>query len=236
MHATNLPWWTVAYRIAAFFGMFTVTGSLVFGFRHSSDAPKENYLFNLGLYAAYMIPHLVMTRGWFKRTVWGKAEGGPAERRVYILVAVVGWLVVLSLARPVPGPAWDAPDWVRFAGTVAFLSFFAFGNEGIQFATLEGMFAVPGAQAAFSHGPDTPLLCEGQYAQVRHPMYRSAVLAGLASLLIHPHAAQVFWGLLIGATLIGFIPIEEAQLRAARKEDYEAYCRRVPYRLFRGIW
>jgi len=49
----------------------TVFGSLLHGFRHDSNAPAINYGLNLLLYAAFMIPHLVMTRPWFKQRVWG---------------------------------------------------------------------------------------------------------------------------------------------------------------------
>jgi protein-S-isoprenylcysteine O-methyltransferase Ste14 len=41
---------------------------------------------------------------------------------------------------------------------------------------------------------------------------------------------------MIGASFIGFIPVEEAQLMAARGDDYRRYREQTPYRLFRGVW
>jgi protein-S-isoprenylcysteine O-methyltransferase Ste14 len=67
-------------------------------------------------------------------------------------------------------------------------------------------------------------------------MYRAAILAGLCSIVIHFNAAQILWCLMIVGTFVGFIPIEEAQLRAARGEAYRAYMQRTPWRLMPGIW
>jgi protein-S-isoprenylcysteine O-methyltransferase Ste14 len=67
-------------------------------------------------------------------------------------------------------------------------------------------------------------------------MYRAAILGGICGLLAHPNPAQLFWTLLIGATFVAFIPVEEAQMTAARGDDYRHYMEATPYRLFRGIW
>jgi protein-S-isoprenylcysteine O-methyltransferase Ste14 len=87
-----------------------------------------------------------------------------------------------------------------------------------------------------SHGNETPLLTEGAYARVRHPMYRAALFAGLCSVLIHGNVAALFWAVLVGATFLLFIPIEEQQLLAARGTAYLEYRERTPYRVLRGIW
>jgi protein-S-isoprenylcysteine O-methyltransferase Ste14 len=108
--------------------------------------------------------------------------------------------------------------------------------EGASRESLDGLLGVPGSGMKYSHGGETPLFTDGPYAQVRHPMYRAALLAGTCALVVHPHAGQVLWTAMIGLTFIGFIPVEEAQLRAARGEDYRRYCQQTPYRLFRGIW
>lgn len=229
-------WWRGLYRAFGYFGLFSVLGGILWGFRHDPAAPRENYLFNLGLYAAFATPHLVLTRSWMKSLLWGSPTGSPRERRVYIVVATFSWLAILLLHRSVPGPSVSAPDLVSLAGSIGFVFFAVAGFEGFHFATFDALLAVPGAPVAFSHGPETPLFTEGQFAQVRHPMYRAAVLASLCSFLIHPHAGQVFWCGLVGATLIGFIPIEESQLKAARRDDYLRYCEKTPYRLFRGVW
>jgi protein-S-isoprenylcysteine O-methyltransferase Ste14 len=227
---------TMVYRVFAYFGLFSIFGILLYGFRHDHAAPWGGYAFNVLLYAAWVVPHLVMTRDWFKRIVYGSRAGQPIERQVYIVLTVVTWLAVLWLHRPMPGLALELPEALRFAATVgllvALMSFF----EGVTFPMIDGLLGVPGAAMSHSHGAETPLLTEGQYAQVRHPAYRAAILGGLCSLILHPNLAQVLWVLMIGATFVAFIPIEEAQLVAARGDTYRAYMQQTPWRLFRGVW
>ena len=67
-------------------------------------------------------------------------------------------------------------------------------------------------------------------------MYRTAIAASICSLFLHPHPGPLLWGLMISATFIGFIPIEERRLIDARGEAYRAYMQATPWRLFRGIW
>jgi len=35
----------LAYRVLGYFGLFSIFGSLIFGFRHDAAAPWSNYLF-----------------------------------------------------------------------------------------------------------------------------------------------------------------------------------------------
>ena len=89
---------------------------------------------------------------------------------------------------------------------------------------------------ARSAAAETPLLTEGSYGKVLHPMYRAAVFLYLSSLLIHPHAGQLLFAALVVISFVGFIPLDEAQLLKARGDDYREYQRKVPYRVFPGIW
>jgi len=224
------------YRVFAYFGLASIFGALLHGFRYDPGAPALNYLHDIALYGLWAGVHLVMTRAWFKQTVFGSPLSSAFERRIFIGVTVSTWLALLWFHRPVPGFALALPGWVRFAGNVglvfAVITFF----EGVTFAMLDGLLGVPGAAMTHSHGTETPLFTEGQYARVRHPMYRAALLGGVFSFLVHPTAAQLLWALMIGATFIAFIPVEEAQLLAARGDAYRTYMERTPWRLFRGVW
>lgn len=224
------------YRVFAYFGLFSIFASVLYGFAYDPAAPAGNFAYNLLLYAIFITPHLVMTRSWFKQALWGDPAGSPAERRVYIAVTVVLWLAVLVLHEPVPGIGFEPAGWLRFSGGVFFLwAFFSF-FEGVTMNIIDGLLGVPGSAGAYSHGPETPLFTEGAYARVRHPQYRAFILATLASLLIHPNMGQFFWALILSATFVAFIPVEEAQLLRARGEDYRKYSERTPWRLFPGFW
>jgi protein-S-isoprenylcysteine O-methyltransferase Ste14 len=224
------------YRTYAYFGLGAIFGSLLYGFRYAPGAPAGNYLIDVAMFAAWAAVHLGMTRGWFKRAVYGSAAGTPVERQVYILVSVTTWLALLWAHRPLPGGALALPGAVRFAGTVAFIMCVLAFFEGVTFPMLDGLLGVPGAAMTHSHGRETPLLTQGQYGRVRHPMYRAALLAGISSIVIHPNVAQVLWCLMIGATFVGFIPVEERQLLEARGDEYRAYMEVTRWRLVRGIW
>ena len=225
-----------AYRIFAYFGLASIFGALLHGFRYDAAAAAANYLYNITLYGLWAGVHLLMTRGWFKQAVYGAPESSGPERRVFIGMTVTTWLALLWFHLPVPGFALGLPGWVEFGGYVglvfAIISFF----EGVTFPMLDGLLGVPSAAMTHSHGAETPLLTEGQYARVRHPMYRAALLGGAFSFLVHPNAGQLLWVLMIGTTFVGFIPVEEAQLLSARGDAYRTYMERTPWRVFRGVW
>jgi protein-S-isoprenylcysteine O-methyltransferase Ste14 len=226
----------MAYRAFGYFGVFSIFGAVLFGFRHNSGAPWRNFLFAAALYVAWAGVHLAMTSDRFKRTVYGDRAGSLIERRIYILVTVTTWLAVLWYHPPLPGPAIDVPGPLRFAATVGFLmAFFAF-LEGMTFASLDGLIATPGTEMAYSHGTETTLLTAGRYAKVRHPMYQAVIQAGLCSLIIHANLAQLLWVLMVGGTFIAFIPIEESRLLAKRGDEYTAYMLETPWRLVRRVW
>jgi len=224
------------YALVAYFGLMSIFGALLFGFRYAPGAPAANIWFNVAIYAAFMAPHLIMTRSGWKRLVTGNPAGTPRERQFYILLTLACWFAVIVLHRPTPGPELVVPSVVRFCGIVTFLMAFFLFFHGITMGMIDGLLGVPGAVQGYSHGTDTPLFTGGAYAQVRHPMYRAAVLAGLASLFIYPNAGQLLWVGLVGGTFIGFIPVEERQMIAARGGDYLQYRAKTRWRLFRGIW
>jgi protein-S-isoprenylcysteine O-methyltransferase Ste14 len=226
----TLYWWF------GHLGLMAVGAAVILGFRWASEAPALNYLYDLLLYGAYMGVHLVMTRPTWKRLLTGRSEGTPSERRVYIAVAVTTWLVVYALHRPVPGFALVPPLWVQYVGLCGvLLGSFAF-LEGATFQRTSGLLGVPGTAMGLSHGTETPLMTEGSYARVRHPMYRGFLLMLAASLLVHPNAGQLFWGVMIALTFVGFIPLEETQLIEQRGEQYRVYMEQTRYRLIRGLW
>lgn len=224
------------YAFLGSFTLFSIHAIFLYGFRFDEHAPALNYLWNLLLYGVFIIPHLIMTRSWFKQRFWGEPAGHPRERRFYIFVTMVTWFAVIIFHRPVPGVALDLPGWAAFAGLVFFLMNVRRFFEGVTVDAIFGLLGVPGAPGAYSHGPETPLFTDGPYAQVRHPMYQAFMLAVLSSLLVHPHTSQLFWGIMLGGTFVAFIPVEEAQMIAARGEDYRAYMQKTPYRIIPGLW
>jgi protein-S-isoprenylcysteine O-methyltransferase Ste14 len=146
-------------------------------------------------------------------------------------------VLIYWLHRPIGGfGTVDSPPWLQYIGLCAYLlSLVGF----FEFATFEGLAALiglPGVELSHSVGSETPLMTEGPYARVRHPMYRAAFFANACSLLIHPNASQLVWAVMVSASFFAFIPFEEHQLLRARGDAYRTYIAQTPYRVFRGIW
>jgi protein-S-isoprenylcysteine O-methyltransferase Ste14 len=224
------------YVLFAVLGTMAIPASFVMGFRYSADASAVNFLWNFLLFAAFMAVHVIMLLPAFKKAVYGKPTSQPFERRIYVTVSIVTWILVYALHLPVPGPAFESPVWLQFVGICAVFAGFLMFFEGATFGFLRAFMGTPGTDLSHSADGTTPLMTEGSYASVRHPMYRGAVTYACASLLIHPHAGQLLFAVMFSLSFILFIPAEENALIRARGDEYRDYMAVVRYRVFRGIW
>jgi protein-S-isoprenylcysteine O-methyltransferase Ste14 len=224
------------YWLFAVLGLMAVWASFIMGFRYEPGAPLGDFLFDLGIYAAFIAVHIVMTMPAFKKALYGASNGTPAERRIYIAITIVTWVLVYWVHRPIGGFGTIAPPWLQYIGLCAYLLCIVGFFEFATFDGLGALIGLPGVELSHSVGSETPLMTEGPYARVRHPMYRAAFFANACSLLIHPNAAQLVWAVMVSASFVGFIPFEERQLLRARGDAYRAYISQTPYRVFRGIW
>jgi protein-S-isoprenylcysteine O-methyltransferase Ste14 len=145
-------------------------------------------------------------------------------------------VVVYAVHWPMRGFAYVPPAWLQYVGYCAvLLAIVAF----FEFATFEGLanlVGMPGTELSHTVGAETPLMTDGPYAVVRHPMYRAAFYLAFCSLLIHFNACQLLFALMTTASFFCFIPFEEYQLLRARGDEYRRYMQTTPYRLFRGVW
>ncbi len=156
------------------------------------------------------------------------------------------WVCVAFLVRRTPQTVSRRPfDWV-IAYAAWFMSFLlrpggyhpAWGNSpglALQVAGL-ALWAWAFAKLARSYGivaADRGLVTGGPYAIVRHPLYTSYMVGGAGYLLQSPSS----WNLLVDCVAIGLqvvrIRVEERHLASPQ---YAAYCSRVRWRLFPGLW
>lgn len=224
------------YTIITILGLMAVPAAFVMGWRYDAGAPVGNYLFNLGAFIAWMAVHIIMLLPAFKKTVYGSSQSSSKERRIYVAVSIITWLVLYAIHKPVPGPALPEYFWIQFIGICGVFYGFLMFFEGVSFAFLHAFMGVPGTELSHSTDSATPLMVEGSYATVRHPMYRGAVTYTTASLLIHPHAGQLLFVVLVALGFILFVPFEEKALIRARGDEYLEYMKAVRYRIFPGIW
>lgn len=227
---------TFLYKSFAYLGLMSFAGAILFGFRYDQMAASANLYFNLEIYGAFIFVHLLMVMPAFKKMIYGKPDSTLGERQIFILVTIITWWALLWFHKPVDGMAFNLPEWATFLGySVALYGFFIF-FEYMDHGAINQFLGVPGSVFSHSVGSETPLMVEGSYANVRHPMYTGAMILGTGGLIIHPNMGQLVFTALIGLTFILFIPIEERMLIKARGDEYLEYKKKVPYRLFPGIW
>jgi protein-S-isoprenylcysteine O-methyltransferase Ste14 len=224
------------YASFSYLGIVALPAAFILGFRYDANAPLANTYFNLVLYAVFIGIHILMTMPALKDAVFGRPEGTTFERRIYVTISVVTWILVYGIHKPIGGVGFLPPVWLQFIGLCGvLLSVVAF----FEFATFEGLgslLGLPGTELSHSVGAETPLMTEGPYANIRHPMYRAACFEVFASLLIHPHTGQLLFAVLVATSFLAFIPFEEHQLIKARGDEYRDYIKRTPFRVLKGVW
>jgi protein-S-isoprenylcysteine O-methyltransferase Ste14 len=227
---------TKIYALFAYLGVMAIPAAFIMGFKYDPTAPASNYGYDVALYAIYIAIHFVMTLPGFKKALYGKPQGAFYERRVYVIVSVVTWLVLYALHKPLPGFEIPVNEWVRFVGLCIMLlgqfMFFEYAN----FGAINALFGVSKDAMTHTSSGETPLMTEGSYAQVRHPMYRASIVVYMSSFIIHPNSAQLLFAVMVTASFVFFIPVEEAALIKGRGDQYREYQKAVKWRVIPGVW
>lgn len=149
---------------------------------------------------------------------------------------VLGWVVALVCYPPFNEAIgnryfnWYASDYAQFSSTTATLILYIF----ILFSFFIYLWATVALGTKSSNLTNRGIIGHGPYAYVRHPHYASKNLAWWISLLPI---------LSIGAVLSMIAWSAIYYLRAITEErhlitdpEYQAYCKKVPYRFIPGIW
>src|SRR5688500_12122674 len=158
------------------------------------------------------------------------------ERSVYVWVASLMLIAVCALWQPVAGVAWqvEAPAaWLFPAAQLAGVWL------TLRSAAIIDIWDLAGVRQA-AGGPEVPPLqdllqfkTEGPYGWVRHPIYLGWLL------LVFPVATMTMTRLLFAvissAYIVVAIPFEERSLRRASHGAYDAYMRRVRWKLIPGL-
>jgi protein-S-isoprenylcysteine O-methyltransferase Ste14 len=162
-----------------------------------------------------------------------RMKAGPtAEKRKQQQIAMlfasfgfVGMLLVPSLDHRF---GWcSVPLYLIAAGDALtalcfYITFLAYKENAFTSATVE-------------IAQDQQVISTGPYAIVRHPMYAGGLLIFMGT----PLALGSYWGLLtLGATVPALIwrLLDEERFLAEGLSGYEAYCRKVRWRLIAGIF
>ncbi|HEX4954976.1 MAG TPA: isoprenylcysteine carboxylmethyltransferase family protein [Thermoanaerobaculia bacterium] len=184
---------------------------------------------DLGLLAAFALPHSLLARGPAKRLVLGRLPAW-AERAVYGLIASLSLIFVMWQWRPLPAPVWEfapgsvseAVAWGLFliGWVLSFVASWTLGH--LQ------LFGLAPA-VAWARGrplPEPTLVTRGLYARLRNPMYLGFLLGVWATPRMT--AGHLLFAVAMTAYVLVGVRFEERSLAARFGPAYQDYCLRVP--------
>ena len=184
-------------------------------------------IIDLALIALFGVQHSVMARQGFKRW-WTTMIPRPAERSVYVLMAIAALIVLMALWRPIDAIVWSvtapmasnliqAVFWAGWA-TVLLSTFLI--NHFELFGLQQAWLNMQGREAE-PHKFHQPLL----YKWVRHPLYLGFFLAFWST----PHMSYGHLLLSAGVSIYMLIAIryEERDLVDLFGDQYVQYRARV---------
>lgn len=170
--------------------------------------------------------------GLLKERMGGAFQKGQSlADRVFMSVMVTswyGWLVLMAL---------DARRW-KFSHMPPALNgigaiLVPLGFIFVWRVFRENSFAAPVVRIQSERGQR--VIDTGPYAMVRHPMYLGSIVYLLGTpLLLGSWLGLLVLPLIVGALVVRIF-IEEAALRGGMP-NYDAYMRRVRFRLIPGVW
>jgi len=177
----------------------------------------------IGVYLARNDPVLLERR----RKVGPSAETRPAQKIIIALsfAVFIALLVVSALDYRF---GWsEVPVWVSLLGNALvalglMVDLRVFRENSYGGSTIE----MTEGQRVITTGP---------YALVRHPMYVGVLIMALGV----PLALGSWWGLILVLATVPLLVLrifDEERMLRSQLEGYEAYARRVRYRLVPGLW
>ena len=236
------------YNTAAMSRAFAITGGLLFvgslvfslvsyawrfnggAVPWSAPAAWSAGLMNAALFSVFALHHSLLARAGAREWVAGRVSP-RLERSVYVWIASLLFLLVCLLWRPVPGTAWHLHGVV--AGAFALLQ--ALGAVlTVAAARRIGPLELAGvAPPRARHAGQSTALDRGPYRIVRHPIYLGWFLMVWCSPVMN--GTRLTFAALSCVYLLLAIPFEERDLRRTFGADYEAYARRVAWKILPGI-
>lgn len=153
----------------------------------------------------------------------------PWDRVVTIVLMVVfpAWLVLMGLDAVRFDWSW-MPDWLQILGGIGVA-----GAMSIIYRICEEKAALAAVLRAQKERGRR--LVGGPEAVVRHPLYGAALVLFVSTALLLGSWLGLAGVAVLGSAVIALTWMEDRQLYLTR-EGYADYARRVPYRLFPGIW
>ena len=223
---------------ALLFVISLTTGGHAYFWRFDAVAPDGTspwgrLAIDVALFSVFGLHHSVLARTRLKQTLHARV-GIDVERAAYVIVASVLFLACTRLWLPLPGTwyalsgsAWWAGAAVQGTGVIVTLL-------AARTLSLKELMGLDPSRQASPRDQAKPLETGGLYRVVRHPIYFGWLLfVGGAPLMT---STRLLFAVISVVYLVIAIRFEERSLVANFGAPYEAYRRRVRWRLLPGIY
>jgi protein-S-isoprenylcysteine O-methyltransferase Ste14 len=185
---------------------------------------------NAALFAGFAAHHSAMARAGAKARL-GRIVPAAYERALYVWIASALLVAVTLLWQRVPGVAYEvrAPwSWAMHGVQLAGAALTVAAARVLSAADLAGVRQARRLPAV----ADVRIVWP--YTLVRHPIYLGwALIVGAAPVMTVDRA---WWAIVTTGYLVIAIPWEERSLSAAAGPPYQAYRRRVRWRMVPGLY
>jgi protein-S-isoprenylcysteine O-methyltransferase Ste14 len=241
--------WSGAILFVTSLGFFVYSYAVRFGADVAHGKRLRPIVIDVALFSVFALHHSLFARTPFK--AWVRRVVPPVlERSLYTSIASVLFVVVCWWWQPVPGvlyrlePPWR---WVAFAVQLAGILFPLLGARALDALDLAGVRQVllhpglhPTAQKTRGGDPGrartahVPLTTSGVYGIVRHPLYFgwALLVCGAATMT----ATRAVFAIVSTAYCAVAIPWEERALVETFGSAYDAYRRKVRWKMLPGIY
>ena len=201
-------------------------------------------VWNASIFSVFALHHSVFAREGVRAWI-GRVVPAGLERSVYVWIASLLLVAVCRLWQPVAGIAWQlsggwsallwvvqaAGVWLTLRGAGVIDIFELNGMRQVQPRSRDDA-AAPGFTTPEFKTPD--FKTSGPYGWMRHPIYTGWFLLVFA--VTPMTSTRLVFAVVSCAYLIAAIPLEERSLRRSSGGAYDAYMRKVPWKLLPGVF
>jgi protein-S-isoprenylcysteine O-methyltransferase Ste14 len=188
------------------------------------------------LFTAFAFHHSLFARPGLKQ--WMRRAVSPhLERSVYTWVSSLLFIAVCVWWQPVPGVLFELQGVWRVAGYLVQAAGIGITLRAASALDVLDLAGVRGAVRSDSHASTddhVPLETNGLYGLVRHPLYLGWALFVFGTPVMT--GTRALFAAVSTAYLAMAIPWEERSLIQTFGPDYEAYQRKVRWRMIPGIY
>jgi methanethiol S-methyltransferase len=224
----------------AWSGAVVFVGSLIFFLyaylvRFAAAVPPGHWLgpaaIDVALFSAFALHHSLFARTPLKARM-RRVVPPILERSLYTWIASLLFLLVCGSWQPVPGVLYrlDAPwRWLAYGVQAGGILMILTGSRALDVLDLAGIRPVMRTR------PDhVPLVSDGAFGVVRHPLYFgwTLLVAGAGDMT----ATRAVFALVSAGYCALAIPWEERGLSEVFGEAYDAYRRKVRWRMIPGVY